>query len=555
MMMTSKQRPIASPWGWLFWIPVWLTLGYAVWQLVKTFLLGFCAYNVLEPPRFIGLRNYVTLFQDEVIGICLSNTVRVMLTAGLAVLLVGVILGLFAARLPLPCGLGLGYGLGLASLSVMLPGGWERLLSGDVYGLLNAWLGFAENPVQWVSVHGFAVQNVLLFFLCLAPVYGIVYFCARRGYRRAGIMISVCAVPILMAGGWPYIMRLVGYPSTNYSADWLPSIIYDYGNIRFELGMSAALQTVGLALVLLWCVIGCLAVWGIAGLRRQICRNACEKRRPTAAWIIWGIGLLALLVMLLPLLIILCTSLTPMEELFLYPPRLLPIAPTLQGYHDFFTVMDSVWAPFFTVSLLWQDTWYLLLAYATVVLPAGIGLAWFHYRGKKIGALLCLGVWGVFSLSITTAGNVFMAHVGDSLPLIVAFFTGPIFPLSLLLTAWILDTGFSKVIAGTAALQWKRVWLTIAGIATTACMVGLSHMYFVCPFIYREESKPFLQRLQALVSGGIARCGSVCAGSVLLLIPIAICGLLLLVILLLLRQTDRKDECRSMPSVSSYQYF
>ena len=539
-MMTSKQRPIASPLGWLFWIPVWLTLGYAVWQLVKTFSLGFCAYNVLEPPRFIGLRNYITLFQDEVIGICLSNTVRIMLTAGLAVLLVGVILGLFAARLPLPCGLGLGCGLGFVSLSVILPGGWERLLSGDVYGLLNAWLGFVQNPVQWISAHSFGVQNVLLFCLCLAPVYGIVYFCARRGYRRAGFMISVCAVPILMAGGWPYIMRLVGYPSTNYSADWLPSIIYDYGNIRFELGMSAALQTVGLALVLLWCVIGCLAVWGIAGLRRQICRNACEKRRPTAAWMIWGVGLFALSVMLLPLFIMLCTSLTPMEELFLYPPRLLPIAPTLQGYHDFFTVMDSAGGANLVV---WKDMVLLVFVYAAVVLPAGIGLAWFHYRGKKIGTLLCLGIWGVFSLSIITAGNVFLAHVSDSMPwiaLIVAFFASPIFPLSLLLTTWILDTGFSKVIAGTAAFQWKRVWLTIAGIATTACMVGLSHMYFFCPFIYREEYKPFLQRLQSLVSGGIARSGSLCAGSVLLLIPIAICGLLLLVILLLLRQTNRE---------------
>ncbi len=365
-------------------------------------------------------------------------------------------------------------------------------------------------------------------------------------------MISVCAVPILMAGGWPYIMRLVGYPSTNYSADWLPSIIYDYGNIRFELGMSAALQTVGLVLVLLWCVIGCLAVWGIAGLRRQICRNACEKRRPTAAWMIWGIGLLALPVMLLPLLIILCTSLTPMEELFLYPPRLLPIAPTLQGHHDLFTVMDSAGGANLVV---WKDMVLLVFVYAAVVLPAGIGLAWFHYRGKKIGTLLCLGIWGVFSLSIITAGNVLPAHGNNALSLIIAFFASPIFPLSLLLTTWILNTGFGKVISGTAAFQWKRVWLTIAGIATTACMVGLSHMYFFCPFIYREENKPFLQRLQALVSGGIARSGSLCAGSVLLLIPIAICGLLLLVIMLLLRQTNREDECRSMPPVSSYQYF
>ncbi|WP_350005946.1 sugar ABC transporter permease [Pseudarthrobacter sp. WHRI 8279] len=62
----SRQRGVDSRAGYTFLLP-WL-LGFivlTVGPMISSLYLSFTNYNLFEPPKWIGLDNYTTMFQDE----------------------------------------------------------------------------------------------------------------------------------------------------------------------------------------------------------------------------------------------------------------------------------------------------------------------------------------------------------------------------------------------------------------------------------------------------------------------------------------------------------
>lgn len=62
----SRQRGVDTRAGYTFLLP-WL-LGFialTVGPMISSLYLSFTNYNLFEPPKWIGLDNYITLFQDE----------------------------------------------------------------------------------------------------------------------------------------------------------------------------------------------------------------------------------------------------------------------------------------------------------------------------------------------------------------------------------------------------------------------------------------------------------------------------------------------------------
>ena len=62
----SRQRGADARAGYTFLLP-WL-LGFialTVGPMISSLYLSFTNYNLFEPPKWIGLDNYTTLFQDE----------------------------------------------------------------------------------------------------------------------------------------------------------------------------------------------------------------------------------------------------------------------------------------------------------------------------------------------------------------------------------------------------------------------------------------------------------------------------------------------------------
>jgi len=92
--MSPKSRENLT--GYLFIAP-WL-IGFLVFTLgpfIQSFYLSFTRYNIVQPPKFIGLANYrMMLFDDELFWKSLWVTIRFALCSVPLVLVVGVLLAL-----------------------------------------------------------------------------------------------------------------------------------------------------------------------------------------------------------------------------------------------------------------------------------------------------------------------------------------------------------------------------------------------------------------------------------------------------------------------------
>lgn len=60
----------------LFFVSPWLLglIVFTLYPIVASAVLSFASYDVLTPPRWIGLDNYTNLFQDNLFWISLGNT-------------------------------------------------------------------------------------------------------------------------------------------------------------------------------------------------------------------------------------------------------------------------------------------------------------------------------------------------------------------------------------------------------------------------------------------------------------------------------------------------
>jgi len=92
--MSPKSRENLT--GYLFIAP-WL-IGFLVFTLgpfIQSFYISFTRYNIVQPPKFIGLANYrMMLFDDELFWKSLWVTIRFALCSVPMVLVVGVLLAL-----------------------------------------------------------------------------------------------------------------------------------------------------------------------------------------------------------------------------------------------------------------------------------------------------------------------------------------------------------------------------------------------------------------------------------------------------------------------------
>ncbi|MDR6905227.1 multiple sugar transport system permease protein [Agromyces sp. 3263] len=137
----------------LFLLPWFIGLALiTVGPMAASFALSFTRYNLLSPPRFIGIDNYVRMFEDERLHTALSVTfqyvfISVPLQLGLALALAIVLdrglrgLALYRSAFYLPSLLG-------ASVAIAIL--WRQLFGVD--GLFNVVLGwFGIEGQGWIS--------------------------------------------------------------------------------------------------------------------------------------------------------------------------------------------------------------------------------------------------------------------------------------------------------------------------------------------------------------------------------------------------------------------
>ena len=521
--------------GWLFFLPALvLALLVVLIPLGRTAYYSMTNFNMLESPHFVGMQNYAAVLGDPLTMHAVMNTLWILVIAGGIPLLLGWLFGSAAARLPLPVGVIIGVLFGAGSLSALTPSWLALLFSGDVTGLLNNLLlmrGIVTEPIPWLTVHGNAVQCLQLGLLCLAPAYLIFYIGGRCGRMRAAWHVGVTAVPALLLANWMASASLVGYPSFEYRANWLPAMIFDYGSVRFEAGVACALILICLLLMAVVVTAGHLLVWAGACLLRLCRPEAPSCRRARAAHWCGGIaGLVCGVRLLFPAYILINYAVKPAEELFLFPPVLLTSRPVGENFTALFSSM-AVRLSFARIPLYLL---YALAVYLLTALPAAIGAAFLPERGKRIA----VSGWliGMATAPLLGYGSLwnFSSFMDAVLPVsLLRCMTSPLLPLSMLLTVWILrqSTAGCRDFADWRR-KTKRVVLTGAAVLAVGLGTALSLLYIGAdPMLYSSDVQFPLGILQ--VSG--MRIGVLSAGHLLLYAA----GIVLVILVALTLLTDR----------------
>lgn len=91
--ITKNWEAIA---GYLFISPWWIGfLIFTVGPFIASFALSFTEWNLIKPPRFVGLQNYIDLFKDELFW----QSLKVTTIYSLGRVPLGIVIGLAAALL------------------------------------------------------------------------------------------------------------------------------------------------------------------------------------------------------------------------------------------------------------------------------------------------------------------------------------------------------------------------------------------------------------------------------------------------------------------------
>ena len=279
------------------WHRIWMNKGcyammapFAAFFLIFTALpvlisivLSFTYFDIVQAPYFIGLKNFETLFlSDDLFLTALRNTmIFALFTAPISYFLC-----LFFAwlinELPQKLRSLMTVIFYIPSISGNIYMIWQFIFSGDQYGMVNSLLmqlGIIQDPVQWLGDAKYALGVCILVQIWLS--LGTAFLSFVAGFRgidktlyEAGAIEGIrnrlqelfyitlpSLGPQLLFGAVMQIsssfavsaicVSLAGFPSVDYSAYTIVTMIKDYGTMRYEMGYASAISVVLFAMMLL----------------------------------------------------------------------------------------------------------------------------------------------------------------------------------------------------------------------------------------------------------------------------------------------------------------
>lgn len=269
----------------LFLLPyaVLFTLFYIA-PVVASIFFSFTYYNILEPPRFIGLSNYISLIlEDDIFLISMKNTFLIAVITGPLGYIMSFLFAWLINELPRwvrSIAVVVFYAPSIAGNCYVI---FSVFFRGDAYGYVNAFLmniGVIDQPILWLIDPKYMLPVCMLVILWMSLGTGFLSFVAGlqgvdRSQFEAGYMDGIKnrwqelwyitlpnMKPMLMFGAVMSItqafgvcdvtMALCGYPSTDYAARTIVTHLYDYGFTRFEMGYACAIATI-LFLMMILC--------------------------------------------------------------------------------------------------------------------------------------------------------------------------------------------------------------------------------------------------------------------------------------------------------------
>jgi multiple sugar transport system permease protein len=261
----------------LFMVPFFvLFLIFIVAPVVTAVYLSFSYYNMLEPPRWIGLSNYRLLFlEDDVFLTAIKNTLLFAVITGPLSYMISFVLAWFINRLRFRQAYTLAFYAPSITSGIAMSVIWLYLFANDRYGLLNYLLieiGLVTEPVAWLQEQSTILPVIIIISLWMSMGTSFLVFLAGlqsvpMELYEAGMVDGITnsfqeviyiTVPImrpqLLFGAVMAIVnsfavfqisaQVAGIPSPLYAGHTIVAHLYMHGFINFEMGYAASVAVV-----------------------------------------------------------------------------------------------------------------------------------------------------------------------------------------------------------------------------------------------------------------------------------------------------------------------
>jgi len=275
-----------------------------------------------------------------------------------------------------------------------------------------------------------------------------------------------------------------------------------------------------------------------ASVEKDVYRKKLIKRRkPNRS--IWGdiflyiFLLLVAVVMVFPIVYAVNSALKPLDELFMFPPKIFAKNPTMDNFSDLFVTMGKSWVSFSrylfnTVFITAVGT----AGHLFIASMAAFVLAKYDFPGGQ-GFFKLVTVAMMFTGYVTQIPNYLILNklgwIDTYWAIIIPAFASPMglflmkqfmegLPTSLIEAAKIDGANEFKVFFSIVMPNVKPAWMTLIIFSVQGLWNNRASAY-----IYSEEKKTLVFAMQQIQSGGIARTGQGAAVLVVLMVvPIAI---------------------------------
>lgn len=253
-----------------------LFVVFFVSPVIISIIYSFTYYNVLTPPQFIALQNYINLIlADDVFLISVQNTFLLAVITGPFGYIMSFMFAWMIHELPRYLRsffVLVFFAPSIAQNMYMIFG---TLFSSDAYGWATATLtnlGIINKTIYWLTDPNYMMPIIIIVALWMSLGNGFLSFIAglqtiSQDQYEAGYVDGVKnrwqelwyitlpnMKPMLLFGAVMSITQsfnvgdisiaLCGMPSTDYKASTVVTHLIDYGSQRYDMGYASAIATI-----------------------------------------------------------------------------------------------------------------------------------------------------------------------------------------------------------------------------------------------------------------------------------------------------------------------
>lgn len=248
---------------------------FTVLPVLLSLFLSFTTFNILQPPKFVFLDNYIRLLlDDDIFLIAIKNTLIFAAVTGPTSYLLSLLMAWFINELSPKMRAIVTLIFYAPSISGQIYMIWQVIFSSDQYGYANSILirfNFITSPILWFQDKKYVMALCIVVALWTSLGTAFLSFIAglqtidRSLYEAAAVdgvrnrwqelwYVTLPTMrPQLMFGAvmaitgsfgfGGIVTALAGFPSVEYAAHTITHHLDDYGGGRFEMGYASAIAT------------------------------------------------------------------------------------------------------------------------------------------------------------------------------------------------------------------------------------------------------------------------------------------------------------------------